>query len=371
VQAPALRPLAIGEVLDVAIKIVWRNAGTLFRLVAIVIAPVQVLAALVQASAFPDEANRPWFSTTPPPGEPQPIDPDELWLTIAAFGVITLLSFLASTVATGASFKAVADAYLGEKPDWRSSLQFALTRLHSILWVTILGLIVVGVGLVLCLVPGVWLWVAFAVAVPVLLTEGLKGRRALGRSRALVKGRWWPTFGLLLIGYLLAGMATFVLVGLVETLAFTDAGESSVVYLTLATIANIVAAVLTTPFTVAFIAVMYFDLRVRKEGFDLQLLAERIGVAPDPSRRGLAPSAPPAPAGYPSAAGSPAPYWPPPPGGQPPGVPQPPAASPGAPPTSPPYWPPPPGWQPPSAPPPGYPTSPPAPERPEEWPEKE
>src|SRR5260221_267464 len=43
-----LRPLALGEVLDVGIKIVARNAGTLFRVVVFVVLPVQLLSTLVQ-----------------------------------------------------------------------------------------------------------------------------------------------------------------------------------------------------------------------------------------------------------------------------------------------------------------------------------
>ena len=338
-SAPELRPLAIGEILDVAIKIYWKNAATLLGIVAVVIAPVQVLTGLVQASAFPDEITRPMF-TTPPPGEPQPIDPDEVWTFFAAFGVVTILGIVASTIATGASFKAVADAYLGERPNWKSSLAFALVRVHSILWVTVLAGVLAMLGFVLCIVPGVWLFVAFAFAVPVLLTEGVKGRRALGRSRRLVEGRWWPAFGLLLIGYLLAGFAAFLLVGLVEALAIADVADSAVAYLTLTTIANTIAAILTTPFTAAFVSVMYFDLRVRKEAFDLQLLAERIGVPPDPSRVALAPRG--APPGPPPGA-----PWPPP---APTGGPQPtsPAPPPGYPGAQPPYWPPPPGWKPPS-----------------------
>ena len=53
-------------------------------------------------------------------------------------------------------------------------------------------------------------------------------------------------------------------------------------------IATGIAAVLTTPFTAAVTALIYFELRVRKEGFDLALLAQRMGVAPPPG--GFAPT---------------------------------------------------------------------------------
>src|SRR3954452_25591637 len=52
-QAPALRPLGIGEILDVGIKIYFRNAWTLFRLVLFVVLPAPLLVAVIQPAALP------------------------------------------------------------------------------------------------------------------------------------------------------------------------------------------------------------------------------------------------------------------------------------------------------------------------------
>src|SRR5437588_6065790 len=145
-------------------------------------------------------------------------------VALSALAATTILGLVANTVATGASFKAVADAYLGEQPTWRSSLRFAFARLHSILWITLLGGIAWVVGLVFCIVPGIYLWIAFAVAVPVLLTEGVKGTSALGRSRALVGGRWWGPFGVVLLGTILAGIVS----GAIGALARVAGGTSDV-----------------------------------------------------------------------------------------------------------------------------------------------
>jgi hypothetical protein len=92
-----------------------------------------------------------------------------------------------------------------------------------------------------------------------------------------------------------------------------------------------------TPAAAAFITVLYIDLRVRKEGFDLLLLARRLGVEREPGQE--LPSFLPEPA----PAGSPPPFWPPPPGWEPGSAlpePQPPPSD------QPPFWPPPPGWKP-------------------------
>jgi hypothetical protein len=342
VTAPELRPLGVGEILDVAIKIYWRNALAFVRIVLLVVAPVEILSSLVAASAGASQDDFLVGS-----GNAGTIGSESVWVAVTGSLVVLLLGFLASTLATGACFKAVADAYLGEQPDWRTSLGYAFHRLRSIVWVTLLASIAAGLGLILCIIPGVFLWVAFAVAVPALLTEGVKGSGALGRSRSLVQGRWWPTFGLLLIGSLLAGVAGAATGGLASVFAATRPG--SVAAVIVSAIAGTVGSVITTPFTAAFTTVLYFDLRVRKEGFDLHLLAERIGLAP-PAEGDFRPAPPLAPRTVPGAGGQQPPYWPPPPGWRPteePAGDAPPAQSGEA--ARPPYWPPPPGWNQPSS----------------------
>lgn len=303
-SAPRLRPLGIGEILDVAIKIYWRNARTLLPLVAVVTFPAQILLNLILVSAGGED-----FLDTNAAGEPQ-IDTDELATLFAGFGAAITISFVATTIATGAAYKAVAEAYLGGSPDWRASLTFVLRRLHSLLWLTVLTAVVVVIGFLLCVVPGIYLVVAFTVAVPVLLTEGLRGRRALGRSRRLVRGRWWGTLAIVVLGALLVGIVSAVIQGLVTAISFTDVGTATLGAFIVGTLSGTISSTLTTPFQAAYTTVLYVDLRVRKEAFDLQLLAQSIGVEPT----GL-PAA--APIEELDIGDEEPPYWPPPPGWRP------------------------------------------------------
>jgi hypothetical protein len=309
VLAPELRPLSIGEILDVAIKIYLRNAWTLLRVVLVVVAPVQVVVALIQASAA---SNGNGIDTS---GTTTTISSHDLALYLSAVGAASVLGAIAGTIATGACFKAVADAYLAEQPGWRSSLRFALARAHSILWITFLGGLAELIGTIACIIPGIYLWVAFSVAVPVLLTEGVKGSKALGRSRGLVGGRWWGTFGVVLLGSILAGIVSAAIGG-VAGLAAGTTDANTVAGFLVNTVRGTVGSMISTPFTAAFVTVLYFDLRVRREGFDLQLLAERIGLTAPPEG-GYRPAPGPAPAPRPVGDAAP-PYWPPPPGWTPP-----------------------------------------------------
>ncbi len=309
-SVPQLRPLGVGEILDVAITIYRRNARTLLTLVFVVVAPFEILSALFQASALPEDE----LITETQPGTIEVND--ALWVGIAGFAVVALLSFVGATIATGACFKAIADGYLGERAEWRPALAYAARRLHSILWVTVLGALLSVLGLLLVVIPGVYLYVAFAVAVPVLLTEGVRGRKALGRSRRLVKGRWWGTFGVVLLGTILVAIVEGALLGLSAAVTTVDTADPTLGSFLFNTAATVLASLIATPFAAAFITVLYFDLRVRKEAFDLQLLANQIGVDPESAATPLAPLREGTLEDELDDSERP-PYWPPPPGWKP------------------------------------------------------
>ncbi len=304
---PQLRPLGIGELLDIALKIVWRNAGTLARVVIFVVLPVQVVTALLAASASPSSLN----SRSGNFAVDQPFSSSDVKALVGYTIAAAALSFISSSLASGACFRAIASAYLGERTDWRSSLGYALRHLHSIMWISFLSSLIGGLALLACIIPGVYLWTGFAVAIPALLTEGVRGSSALGRSRALVKGFWWRVFGVVVLGYLLTSVLGGAIEGVVLGVSTVQSGQASLVGVVVNIVAGTLSSMLTTPFVAAFVTVLYFDLRVRKEAFDLQLLAERIGVDP-PLGAVLAPSSPLVDGG-----GEEPPFWPPPPGWKP------------------------------------------------------
>ena len=270
-DAAELRPLAIGEILDVAIRIYRARFASLVKVVAVVVTPAAVLGALVQLSA-----NTATDIVRTPGDTGADIDLDQVWAQFSAFLVVGLISFIASQLATAASLRILSGAYLGEEPGWRESLRFAASKLGSLVWLAVLLGFFLVLGLMACFVPGIYLYVAWAVATPVLLVEDVRGRRALKRSRALVKGRWWPTAAVLLLSVILAGIVQLSLSGLLA--GVVEAGANDVVDAVAQAVANSAGSVLTTPFTAAVGVTVYFDLRVRKEGFDLELLAAHVGV---------------------------------------------------------------------------------------------
>ena len=269
-----LRPLGIGEILDAGIKLFTRHWRPLVLSVVGLVLPVQIISALVTASVAPEQFD---FTSTE-----TGVSEDEEAEFLVGQGIVVLLSFISILLATAVCFKAVADAYLGVDPDWRRSLRFAVRRLLALVALAIVYLVVVVIGFFLLIAPGIWLAVAFSVSVPALLLERSGPFAALGRSFRLVRGRWWATFGALLVGYLLVGIIAAIVQGIVMVVPSVLADGNTLVGAVSSVVGGTIGAVLTTPYSAAVVALIYFDLRVRKEGLDLQLIAEGTGVERDP-----------------------------------------------------------------------------------------
>jgi len=170
----------------------------------------------------------------------------------------------------------VSSVYLGETPTVGGSLAFAASRLLPVIGLSILYFIGIIPAFLALFIPGVWLSVAWSMSYPALLSEGIGPVAALGRSFRLVRGRWWPTFGALFVMYLLVAVVSGIL-GVLFGATLVAATDNEAVAATVYTIVNTLSSMITLPLVAAVLTIIYFDLRVRKEGFDLQLLARGVG----------------------------------------------------------------------------------------------
>jgi len=276
VRQTGLRPLSVGEILDVSIKVYRQFFATLARVVAVVTVPIAVIELLVELSVLPTSGFSLSTSSLRPGSVVLPSGTD-VARTLGGELVLVVLGLLASQLAIAGCTKAIADGYLGGQPTWQDSLRFGASRLGSLVWLTVLT----GAGLFLaflCLVvPGIWLYAAWGVAVPALLLEGRRGTGALGRSFRLVRGRWWPTAAVLLVAVVLRSVVSDVVGGVIDGIVLLGQ-HSSVLSTLVGGIVSAALAIVLTPFVAAVAVVLYVDLRVRKEGFDLQLLAQSLGT---------------------------------------------------------------------------------------------
>jgi hypothetical protein len=138
-----------------------------------------------------------------------------------------------------------------------------LSRLFPLIGLGICWSVAITFGMVLLLVPGFMMLAAFYVALPACVMEGLGPLQSLSRSAALTKGHRWKVFGI----YFLIAFANGIfaaLVGFVFRLLIGPTGGA---------IASLVWNLLATAFNSIAIAVMYHDLRVLKDGIDIDRIA--------------------------------------------------------------------------------------------------
>jgi hypothetical protein len=82
----------------------------------------------------------------------------------------------------------------------------AASLFFPMIWISILlTLAVLGASLLLIL-PGIYLSTCFYFAQLILVDQNIRGTKALSASRTLVKGRWWATFGRILVGAIIVGL---------------------------------------------------------------------------------------------------------------------------------------------------------------------
>jgi hypothetical protein len=180
---------------------------------------------------------------------------------------------LMSLVGMGSICLAADRVARGEAISLRTAFVLTMRRALPLLALSI-GAAIASAPLLLVFPLWVWLAVSYAPAWPLVMTEDLSPLRALSRSRWLVRGHFWHAFIVLALGllmaYLVAQVGLFALVTAAGLLPLKGAALEAVVTLTT------MAAVVVAPFPLfpITLTVLYRDLRVRREGLDLDQLAE-------------------------------------------------------------------------------------------------
>jgi hypothetical protein len=271
-------PLNLGETLDASIKIVRARWRTLALVMVVIAVPVQI-ANVVIISATTDTYQV--GSTFGETASKTTYGDDGAY----AAGQVAMLalSFLSYLLGTVACYRAVADTYLGRPTSAGASLRYAADRLGATLWLTIVLVVGLTAAFLALIVPFVWLAIAWAVAYPVMLVEGTGGVGALRRSYRLTEGRWWATFGRLVVAYILVLVASTVAAVVLVAPASAAFEDTSTAALVVARAGDVLVSLIATPFIAAVTTLVYFDLRRRKEGFDPQRLDGGEPVAPVPA----------------------------------------------------------------------------------------
>ena len=206
------RELSLGEVISKALDIYRRGFIKYFLLFLVVDAVVGIGAALAISG----------FHFAALPAHPTPSDLASWWASAQGgfryLALTVILAVVLGALAGAVSIRMASEAIEGRESGFESALRFGISKLVSVVALTLLLSVVVGLGFVALVVPGIILAVVFSVAMPSLLIEKVGVLGSLGRSRELVGHRWLKTFAtfvVLLVIVIAIGVVVDVVAGLI------------------------------------------------------------------------------------------------------------------------------------------------------------
>jgi hypothetical protein len=183
-----------------------------------------------------------------------------LGMLFIASGILVLFLYPISQAAT--LYGAFQDMR-GQPFEFGPAFGRAFARFFPLLGLVIAWGLAVGFGTMLLIVPGLMLLAAFYVALPACVVERLGPLQSLSRSAALTKGHRWKVFGVYLVVFVVGVIGG----GVFNVLAKLVAG------FVVATLISLVWNAVFAAYNSVAITVMYHDLRVVKEGIDIDRIA--------------------------------------------------------------------------------------------------
>lgn len=263
-------PRSFGQVMDAAFGIYTKRFLPLAKIAAFVWIPLIVALILIDLYRFADIAGNPRYIV----GDTiRSLDESRILIGSILLAVLYVIGFL---LVVGASLRASSQAYLGEPIDAGASFRFAAKQFPRMFWLAILLTLFTAIAYICLVIPGIYVSIVWILAMPALLLEGRGGFKALGRSNDLVNGFWWRTFGVLLVVGIFTSIVGSVIPGLINGAFDSTSKDNFTLWVVLTDIVSLMGYIFTGPLWAAAITVLYYDLRVRKEGFDLEMLVERI-----------------------------------------------------------------------------------------------
>jgi hypothetical protein len=283
----ALRPLNLGDIFDGAITAIRRYPRLILG-VSAVVAVIGAALNLVSSLLILPDLQR--FTALGPAATQQEIADralDLLGNLAVTVGIALVITLLIRVLLSGFLTVVMGKAVLGRPVTFRDALAEVRPRLLPLLGLTLLYVLVVFAGALLCFVPGIWLGVMFSLATSAMVLERATVRQAMSRSWKLVSGSFWRVFGILLLAALIGGVINLVVgvpfslggAGLTALNSLGTAVTPSTGALILQAVGSVLGQTITAPFVAMVTVLVYIDQRMRKEGMDVEL-ARAAGVTP-------------------------------------------------------------------------------------------
>jgi hypothetical protein len=237
-----IKALSFAEMLDAAFRIIRDHFVVLVGLSAVVHVPIAILQDQIGET----------------PGQ-------IAWGRAAvAFG----LSLIGAPIVATALTHAIGELYLGRPASISASLRASLAIIVPLSGTMLLVYLGTFVGFLLLIVPGIYLSLAWMLTWPVTVLEHRFGATALGRSRELMQQNMLRALGIVILGWLIVVVVSATL------------GVALHLVPVLGPVVQGVARSIGVAYSSVVLVLLYFDIRCRKEAFDLEHLAQLVEGPP-------------------------------------------------------------------------------------------
>lgn len=323
----ALRPLTLGDILGAAFRVFRRNPRTTLGTSLLFNVASFLFTGLIAGGAAFAAYNR---ISGALPQDRDAVIPGTIAGVLAALIVPFLVSVAVQAILQAVFVLETSHQVVGEKMRLRGLLRQARGRIRALIgWVLLLGAaifvaigllggvvallvllggrtgtiigVLIGIfGFLGVLVAAVWVGTKTALVPSILLLERMTLRRAIARSWTLTRQSFWRVFGIIaLVSIIVQAAASVVSApvsfigqiggGLVQPNGSVSDTSQIVSFLVISLIGNLITVIITSIGAViqsATVALLYIDLRIRREGLDLELVRyvelRSAGVTPLP-----------------------------------------------------------------------------------------
>ena len=247
-----LRKRSATEIVDAAFQLYRRHALVYIMVTALFYAPWLVVTLI-------------FFRSLSTPGTA----PNFGFGRLALFWFGSLITF---TLMSGVLTKVSADAYMnGEPGRIEDAIKAVLPRVPALILSAIGKYLLITLGFMLVIVPGVIFFLVYVATTAVIVLEGKGVTEAFGRSAQLTRDQKGHVFGTYL---LISAIYILLLIGVMVLTPFLA-------------FSVVIPQVVQTVFVILFYPIfgisemlIYYDLRVRNEGYDVEMLAGSLGERP-------------------------------------------------------------------------------------------
>jgi hypothetical protein len=244
-----LRPRSATEIVDAAFQLYRRDPLTYLLVSAICYAPILVLQLVILGPATQ-------------------IDQQIARLT-AGYSVLMLFGYWVSiSLMSAVMVRLSSEDYLGHPIEPAVAVRDAVVRLPAIMIGLLLKYLLMLIGFLFFLVGALWVVARYFAVTASIVVEGRGAFASLGRSAALSRGHKLHILGTTLLAFLIFFVLYFA-VGIVAAMTGS---------MVISTVLTVVASILAYPMFSITEMLLYYDARVRNEGYDIEMMAEGLSA---------------------------------------------------------------------------------------------